>query len=342
MRTKRLRVLHLTQPWMLPPEDPQSYSEKEQRVWKTDLDVVKTLRKLHHDVESLGIEDELQPIRTAIERFQPHVVFNLVEAFAGMSELDQHVVSYLELLGIPYTGCSPRGLVLARSKALSKKILAYHRIPSPRFDVYPRGRKVRRRAELQFPLFVKSLTEESSQGISQASIVDSDASLSERVAFVHERVGTDAIAEQFIEGRELYVGALGNDRVQILPTWELTFENLPRGTAAIATSKVKHDPDYQVKAGIMQGPAEGLPPAIARTIAATTRRIYRALELDGYARIDYRLGQDEKLYFLEANPNPDLASDEEFANAAGEAGLAYKVLIQKIVTLGLRRGARYR
>lgn len=336
---KRLRVLHLTQPWMLPPKDHASYSEKEQRAWKTDLDVLTTLKRLGHAVESLGIEDELNPIRTAIEGFQPHVVFNLMEAFAGMSELDQHVVSYLELLGIPYTGCSPRGLVLARSKALAKKILAYHRIRSPKFDVYPRGRKVRRRAELEFPLFVKSLTEESSQGISQASIVDSDASLAERVAFVHERVGTDAIAEQFVEGRELYVGAIGNERVQTLPTWELTFENLPRGAAAIATSKVKHDPDYQVKAGIMQGPAEELPPAIGRTIAATTRRIYRALELDGYARIDYRLGADEKLYFLEANPNPDLARDEEFANSAAEAGVAYEKLIQRIVNLGLSRGA---
>ncbi|MBL8858378.1 MAG: D-alanine--D-alanine ligase [Planctomycetes bacterium] len=339
---KRLRVLHLTQPWMLPPPDPENYGEKERKVWKTDYDVVSTLRELGHEVQSLGVEDELQPIRSAIEGFKPHIVFNLVEAFAGMAELDQHVVSYLELLGVPYTGCSPRGLVLARSKALSKKILAYHRIRSPKFDVFPLNRKVRRRADLPLPLFVKSLTEESSQGISQASIVETDAKLAERVAFIHSHLGTDAIAEQYIEGRELYVGVVGNERVQILPTWEITFENLPAGHAAIATSKVKHNPEYQEKAGIMQGPAEALPPEVERSIAQVTRRIYRALEIDGYARIDYRLGTDDKLYFLEANPNPEIARDEELASSAEIAGLEYPDLIKKIVNLGLKRGRRLR
>ncbi len=334
---KHLRILHLTQPWMLPPPDPESYDYNERKDWKTDHDVVSTLRKLGHKVESLGIEDELQPIRNAIDEFKPHIVFNLVEAFAGMAELDQHVVSYLELLDVPYTGCSPRGLVLARSKALSKKILAYHRIRSPKFDVFPTGHKVRRRGDLQFPLFVKSLTEESSQGISQASIVETDAKLKERVEFIHGHLGTDAIAEQYIEGRELYVGAIGNVRVQILPTWEITFENLPAGHAAIATSRVKHDPDYQEKAGIMQGPAESLPPEVERTIAGVTRRIYRALELDGYARVDYRLGIDDKLYFLEANPNPEIARDEELASSAEAAGIKYPALIQKLVSLGLGR-----
>jgi D-alanine-D-alanine ligase len=334
---KRLRILHLTQPWMLPPADPENYDYNERKDWKTDHDVVSTLRGLGHAVESLGIADELQPIRAAIDDFKPHIVFNLVEAFAGMAELDQHVVSYLELLDVPYTGCSPRGLVLARSKALSKKILAFHRIHSPKFEVFPVGRKVRRRASLEFPLFVKSLTEESSQGISQASIVESDAKLADRVAFVHGHLGTDAIAEQYIEGRELYVGAIGNERVRILPTWELTFENLPAGHAPIATSKVKHDPDYQERAGIMQGPAQKLPPTVARSIVQVTRRIYRALELDGYARVDYRLGADDRLYFLEANPNPEIARDEEFANSAEEAGIAYPTLIQSIVNLGMRR-----
>jgi len=334
---KRLRVLHLTQPWMLPPPDPDKYGENERRVWKTDHDVVSTLGELGHEVQSLGVEDELRTIRAAIDEFKPHIVFNLVEAFAGMAELDQHVVSYLELLGVPYTGCSPRGLVLARSKALSKKILAYHRIRSPKFDVYPLRRKVRRRADLSLPLFVKSLTEESSQGISQASIVETDAKLVERVEFIHNHLGTDAIAEQYIEGREMYVGVVGNERLQVMPTWEITFENLPPGHAAIATSKVKHNPAYQLKAGIMQGPADELPPAVERSIAQVTRRIYRALEIDGYARVDYRLGTDEKLYFLEANPNPEIARDEELASAAEVAGIAYPQLIQKILNLGLRR-----
>lgn len=323
---------------MLPPANPEKYDADQRRPWKTDYDVVCTLRDLGHEVVSLGVEHELPPIRNAVEGFKPHVVFNLVEGFAGMTELDHHVVSYLALLGVNYTGCSPRGLVLTRSKALSKKILAYHRIRSPKFEVFPLNRKVRRRADLELPLFVKSLTEESSQGISQASIVETDAKLAERVAFIHSSLGTDAIAEQYIEGRELYVGAIGNDRIQILPTWEITFENLPPGHAAIATTRVKHNPSYQEKAGIVQGPANPLPAAVERTIAQTTRRICRALEIDGYARIDYRLGADDKLYFLEANPNPEIARDEEFACSADAAGISYPKLIQKIVNLGLSRG----
>lgn len=321
----------------MPPADADQYGPNDRKPWKTDHDVVSTLRELGHEVESLGVEHELPPIRNAVEQFQPDVVFNLVEGFAGMTELDHHVVSYLELLGARYTGCSPRGLVLARSKALSKKILAYHRIRSPKFEVFPLHRKVRRRSDLPFPLFVKSLTEESSQGISQASIVDTDAKLAERVAFVHGSLGTDAIVEQYIEGRELYVGAIGSDRVQVLPTWEITFENLPPGHAAIATTRVKHNPRYQEKAGIVQGPANPLPPEVEKSIGQTTRRIYRALELDGYARIDYRLGVDGQLYFLEANPNPEIARDEEFACSADAAGLSYPKLIQKIVNLGMKR-----
>lgn len=334
---KSLRVLHLTQPWMLPPEDPGACTEQQRQAFKTDLDVVTTLRALGHEVQSLGVEDELRPIQAAIRMVRPHIVFNLVEAFAGLAELDQHVVSYLELLGVHYTGCNPRGLVLARGKALSKKLLAYHRIAVPRFNVFPRGCKVRRTGGLALPVIVKSLTEESSQGISQASYVEDDEHLAERVAFIHDSIGTDAIAEQYIHGREVYVGVLGNERLTVLTPWEIFFENMAPGDVPIATSKAKHDVEYQKRRGIASGPAENLDDVVRSRLVRTTRRIYKILGLDGYARVDYRLDEAGVPWFLEANPNNDIAENEEFAGAAEDAGIPYPRLIQRIVNLGLGR-----
>lgn len=332
------RVLALMHPDLMPPDSREGYSEREQSVWKTEFDVVHTLRELGHDVRPLGVRDELHPIRDMVESWHPHVVFNLLEEFHGEAVYDQNVVSYLELLRVPYTGCNPRGLILARGKAVCKKLLAYHRLRVPAFAVFPMGRKVKRPRRLGFPLIVKSLIEHASLGIARASLVDSDEKLAERVAFIHKRLGTDAIAEQFIDGRELYVGVIGNDRLQVLPTWELTFENMPPNSPLIATARVKHDPDYQEKRGIFQGPAAGLPPELQAEIERSAKRIYRTLELDGYARIDFRLAPTHELYFLEANPNPEIARQEEFASSALHAGIAYPELLQRILSLGIRRG----
>jgi D-alanine-D-alanine ligase len=186
-------------------------------------------------------------------------------------------------------------------------------------------------------VIVKCLKEEASRGISQASIVDSDEKLRERVAFIHDSIGVDAIVEQFINGRELYLSVIGNKRLEVLPTWELVFENLPPGSVAIATARVKHNPEYQEKWGVYQQPAADLSSALLSHIVRTTKRIYRILQLDGYARIDYRLGPTDELYFLEANPNPEIAEREEFASAAQAAGIVYPELLRKILQLGLHR-----
>jgi D-alanine-D-alanine ligase len=334
---KKLRILVLLHPDLVPPDTLDGFSAKEIDAWKTEYDVVSTLRGCGHDVRPLGVQDELRPIRAAVDDWKPDVVFNLLEEFHGEVAYDQNVASYLELIRVPYTGCNPRGLLLARGKALSKKLLHYHRIPVPAFAVFPRGRKIRRPKHLGFPLIVKSLSEDASIGIAQASVVDSDEKLAERVAFIHARVGTDAIAEQFIDGRELYVGVLGNERLRVLPVWELTFGDLAEGPTRIATDRLKHDVEYQQRHGIVFGPAAGLSPELAARIAATARRICRTLELDGYVRIDFRLTADGVPYFLEANPNPEIARIEEFAVAAGHDGLAYPELLTRIVALGLRR-----
>ncbi len=334
---KRLRVLVLIHPDLMPPDSRDGYSEKEAHVWKTEFDVVTTLRESRHDVRAIGVQHELKPIRDEVRHWQPDVVFNLLEQFHGETTYDQNVASYLELLRVPYTGCNPRGLMLARGKALSKKLLAYHRIPAPAFAVFPLRRKVVRPKRLRFPLIVKSVSEDASIGIAQASVVDSEEKLAERVGFVHERVGTDAIAEEYIEGREIYVGVLGNTRMQVLPVWELEFGEMRQGEARIATERVKHDPEYQERRGILQGPAEDLPPELAMRIQQTAKRICRTLQVDGYARVDFRLSPAGVPYFLEANPNPDIARTEEFAEAALHAGITYPQMLNRILQLGISR-----
>ncbi len=154
---------------------------------------------------------------------------------------------------------------------------------------------------------------------------------------MHERIGTAAIAEQYIDGRELYVGVLGNERLRVLPVWELEFQNWPAGAWRIATERAKHDPNYQERRGILQGPAEDLAPELRQQIHRNAKRIYRTLELDGYARIDFRLAEDGIPYYIEANPNPEIARSEEFANAALHDGLAYPDLLNRILALGLSR-----
>ena len=295
------------------------------------------LRALGHEVRLVGLSDELAPLRTAIDEFEPHVVFNLLEEFRGEAIFDAHVVGYLELKHTPYTGCNPRGLLLARDKALSKKVLAYHRIRVPRFRVFPRYRKIRRPKQLEFPLIVKSLIEEGSYGIAQASVVHNDKALEERVTFIHDKILTDAVVEQYIPGRELYVAVLGNHRLQVLPTWEIFLDDLPEDAPRIATRKVKWDLEYQDKYKVRIGRAKDLPEELERRIARLSRRICRRLGTDGCVRIDFRLDDEGDLYFLEANPNPDIAEDEEFASAAEAAGIDYLQLLHKIVSLGIRR-----
>jgi D-alanine-D-alanine ligase len=336
---KSLRVLVLMHPDHVPPDSLEGLTPQQALALKAEFDIVNCLRQLGHETRALGVQDEFLPIRDAVEEFRPDVVFNLLEEFHSNVLFDQNVVSLLELLRVPYTGCNPRGLVLARSKSLSKKLLAYHRIPIPDFFVIPRGHRTRRPKKLEFPLIVKSLMEHASFGIAQASKVEDDEHLTERVAFVHENIGTDAIAERFIDGREIYVGVIGNDRLIALPPIELVFENMPANSAFIATAKVKHDLAYQAKRGITLAAAKELAPEVSERIASLAKRIYRTLELDGYARIDFRLSGSNVPYFLDANPNPDISDGEELASAAALAGMSYGDLISRILSCALKRGS---
>jgi len=338
---KKLRVLVLMHEDLVPPDSLQGVSEEEMMAWKAEFDVVATLREMGHEARPLGVRDELSVVRSAILDGRPHIAFNLLEEFHGVGLYDQHVVSYLELMKQPYSGCNPRGLMLTHDKPLMKKILAFHRIRSPRFTVFTRHRKIVPGRQLSFPLLVKSTTEDASLGISADSVVHDDKQLKDRVHYVHERIQTDAIAEEYIEGREIYMGVLGNQRLQTLPVWEMHFSRMPEDVPRIATAKVKWDIAYQKKHGIRTAEAKNLPPGMEREVAQLSRRAYRALHLSGYARMDYRLSEEGQLYLLEANANPNLSYGEDFAESAHAIGLPYDALLQRIVNLGLRYQAAW-
>jgi D-alanine-D-alanine ligase len=336
MSGNKLRVLALVHRHLIPPAVIEEGTEISAAPWRTEYDVISTLAAMGHEVQTLGVHDDLGDIRRAATEWKPHIAFNLLEGFDDITIFDQNVVSHLELLKLSYTGCNPRGLVLARDKSLSKKLLAYHRIRVPEFDVIRAGRPCRRPKRLPFPLIVKSLTQEASIGISQASVVDSDEKLKERVAFIHESIGTAAIVEQYIEGRELYVGVIGNQLLQALPVWELFFTNMPEDARRIATDRVKWNAKYQKKYGIDSGPANGLPDEMANDVQHLCKRAFRALELSGYARIDLRMDGAGDVWVLEANPNPQIAKGEDFAASAEKVGMSYEAVLQRIINLGLR------
>jgi D-alanine-D-alanine ligase len=328
------RILALVHDHLVPPEDTTGIDVLEAE-WKMEYDVIETLRERGHEVRVLGVHDDLAGIRPTAGFFEPHIVFNLMEAFAGVTTFDQNVVSYLELLRLRYTGCNPRGLILARDKALSKKLLAYHRIPVPDFTVVRYGHKPVLSKKLHFPLIVKSLFYEASAGISQASVVENAEQLARRVQFIHESLGTAAIVEQFIDGRELYVGVLGNERLDVFPVWEMSFAQMPDNRWRIATERVKWSTQYQKKHGIMTNAAK-LDATATDAIQRIAKRAYRALDLNGYARIDLRMDDEGRAYVLEANPNPNLAYGEDFAESAEVARTSYEELLDRIITLGIR------
>ncbi len=330
-----MRVLVLMHEDGVPPRSIAGLTEQQVRPFRMEFDVTNAVQGLGHEVLALGLADDLRALREALDRFRPRITVNLLEDFHGVRHYDLYVVGFLELMKRRYTGCNPRGLMLAHDKALSQKILAYHRIPVPDFAVFPLGHRFRMRRGLSFPLFVKSATEEGSEGIAQASIVHSEQQLRERVEFIHDKILTDAMAESYIDGRELYVGVLGNGLLRTLPIWELRFTKVPEHAPRVATSRVKWNPAYQERHGIVWGPAEGLPAGTAERIRRTCKRVYRALSLTGCARIDLRLAADGRFYVLEANPNPDLAGDGELAESAAAGGLPYPDLIDRLLRLGL-------
>jgi len=333
---KRLKILALFDAIRPTEIDDDLAAELQTDDWKTEAGVLAALKQLGHTTAHLALFDNLDLLRQKLESFQPDLIFNLADQFRNRRAFDQNIVSILAMYGIPFTGCGSTGLTLCNHKGISKKILSYHRIHTPAFVTLPRrSRRIVRPKQLRFPILIKPMREEASLGISQASFVESDDQFRERVQFIHEKFDNDAIAEEYIHGRELYVSILGNHRLQVLPIRELVFREVPPDEPKIATYKAKWDEAYRVRWGLQNQFAEGLEPALVRQIEIACRRIYHLLTIDGYARLDLRLNAANELYFIEANPNPILAPDEDFAQSALRAGFTYPQLIERIVRLGL-------
>ena len=333
---KKLKILALFDAIAPTTLDQDLSAELKTDDWKTEANVLAALTELGHTVEHLAIFDDFDLLRQKLQNFQPELIFNLADQFKNNRAFDQNIVSFLEMHGVPFTGCGSTGLTLCKHKGISKKILSYHRIRTPEFTVIPRGKRPVRPKRLRFPILVKPLKEEASLGISQASFVETDEQFKERVQFIHEKYDNDAIAEEYIAGRELYVSVHGNHKLEVFPIRELVFKEVPPDEPKIATYRAKWDEEYRKKWGLQNQFAAALDPALAKDIAQTCKRIYRLLTIDGYARIDLRVTPANEIYFIEANPNPILAADEDFAQSALKAGLNYPQLIERVIRTGLK------
>ncbi|MBA2585679.1 MAG: ATP-grasp domain-containing protein [Chthoniobacterales bacterium] len=333
---KKLKVLALFDAMAPTALDQDLSAEMKTDNRKTEANVLAALSALSCTPDHLVLFDDLDLLRQKLENFTPDVLFNLADQFNNNRGFDQNIVSFLEMQRVPFTGCGSTGLLLCKHKGISKKILSYHRIHVPDFVIIPRGKRITRPKRLKFPILVKPLKEEASLGISQASFVETDEQFRERVTFIHEKYNGDVIAEEYIDGREFYVSLMGNLRLKVFPIRELVFREVPPDEPRIATYNAKWNEVYRKRWGLQNQFAEELDPALVAHIEQTCKRIYRLLTIDGYARIDLRLTAANEVYFIEANPNPILAEDEDFALSAGKAGVPYPQLIDRIIRLGMK------
>ncbi len=335
---KKLKVLLL---FNTPYFTPRNYDFKEEFAnpdnMYTENDVYKALLANGHTVRLLGLYDKLDTLFEEVREFPPDVIFNMVDIFNERTQFDKNVAGVLEMLEIPYTGASQTALMICNDKALSKKILSYHRIKVPHFYTFHRNYKVWLPKTLKLPAVVKPLAEEASRGISLASIVDSENAFIERIKFIHNNMNMDAIAEEYVEGRELYVSILGNKRITILPAREIKFGQLPEGEPRIATYKAKWDDEYREKWGIKSVFAGKLAEGMEEKLADVCKRAYRLLNLNGYARFDIRVNDEGVIYIIEPNANPCIARCDELAQAAEKEGISYELLINKVIDLAFQR-----
>lgn len=306
--------------------------------WSTEISVIRALQNCGYKNRFVSFYDKPSILIDEINRGRPDAVFNLAEAYLGQYRYEMNIPSLLELLGVPYTGCGPIGLMICNNKAITKKILVYHNIMVPRFCVFKIGETVKFPPIFNPPFFIKPLQEEASVGISQNSYAKTYEQCISRIQFLHEHLKKDALVEEYIEGRELYVGIIGNKKdIKAFPIWELKFTNMPDNELKIATFNVKWNANYRKKYGIKSEHADKFHEETEEKIYETCKKAYMVLNLDGYARFDLRLTPNDEIYIIEANANPQLAKGEEFAASAEKDGLSYDNLIEKIILLALRR-----
>ncbi len=330
-----MKVLILVDWETQPSDDTQFEGKDEATKLGMEYQVIQALRDQGHAIEVLSFGPDILQTMTTLREKAPDLVFNLTEHVGGDRRKDAHIAAMLELLGIPFTGTSTIGLMLCRDKGTCKRVLGYHHIRLPAFEELQVGR-TKPAARLKFPMIVKPMYEDGSDGISLSSIVRTAEELQERVSMVHERMKQSALCEEFIEGREIYVAILGNERLQALPPRELHFGKTDEGGPTIATARVKWNEKYRKKWGISYGHAE-LDPALEKKVSHFSKRVFRLLNMRDYGRIDLRITPQNEVVFLEANPNPNLGNDEDVAEAARKAGIEYAPLIDRIVQQAAKR-----
>lgn len=334
---KRHKVLVLFDTAGTPPENQDFTEELKTDDWAAEAHVIEALNKLGHEVRTIGVWDEPGMIIDEIKTNPPDVVFNLTEHFNEVSAYDRNVAGLLEMMGVPYTGSSPTGLTLCKNKGMAKELLAYHKIRVPNFALFSPRASIKKPPHLKFPLFIKPAEEEASYGISQDSFVETEEALEERIRFIHERMNQTALAEEYIEGREIYVSLMGNERLQVFPLREVIFTEVPEGQPKFATFKAKWDDTYRKRWGIQNVFAGPFAEGTVQRIGKICKAVYHALRIHGYGRIDLRVTPEDEIVILEANPNPNLDRDDEFAQSAVKAGLTYERMIQRILRLALAR-----
>lgn len=332
-KTKSLKIVLLFDVSVqLPQEQYHSYwSDKD---WKNERDVKNALTKLGHEVIPFGLYNDIEGFIQLVKKEKPDLVFNMSEAFSGHRSFEANVPALMQMVGVPFTGTGPMSLQLCKDKGLTKVILNYHQILTPLFLVCKKGQSMKSLKTMTYPAFVKPLELESSEGISQSSYVENEKQAKERVQFIHQKYGVDAIVEEFIDGREVYVSVLGNEKLVTFPPRELFFKQVPENEPKFATFNSKWNQAYRKKWGIDSGWAKSMPEHLQKKIDLTCKKIYRVLGMQGFGRIDLRL-RGEDIYFIEANPNPSIAKSEDYALSASKAGVEYDELISKIVTLSL-------
>jgi len=339
---KKLKVAVLYENWgddeaAEPPPEPEkkrrpAQKKRKKKREKHDYEeIFEALEKLGHE-PSYVVLDGTDKTLLSLARYETDLFFNLVESYAGDDQKEMHVAAYLDLLGRPYTGASPQGLYLAQDKALAKKVFAFHGIRTPFFATCYQG-KLEHSHDISFPLIVKPTSEDASIGIDKDSVVGSVKELMERIQYLQEEFESPALIEEYIEGREIYAGIIGNQSPEVLPLVELDLSRLPAGMPRVAGTEVKWEKESEAYKATKSAPAEDLDEATTERLSETALSAYRTLKLRDYARIDMRLTAKGEVYVIEANPNPWLSSNSEFFMAAKKSGRSYADMIEEIVHL---------
>jgi D-alanine-D-alanine ligase len=302
---------------------------------EVEEEVAEALTKLGHEPVLYEIDGTPKSL-LGLARAECDLVFNLCESFGDDDTADFKIAAFLDLLGKKYTGSGTHGLMLAQDKAVAKKIFAFHGVHTPTFAKSFRGR-LDFSHDLQFPVIVKPAREDGSIGIEFSAVVNSIRELMERMDWLHANFDSPVLIEEYIEGREMYVGVIGNEKPEALPVVELDLSKLPDGTPRIAAAEVKWGKGTKAYRDTKSAVATDLSDETVQMLHQTAIAAYQALELRDYGRVDIRLQADGKVHVIEVNPNPWLASRAEFAMAARKSGRTYTQLIEEIVELAVAR-----